>query len=169
MIEIKDVTVYKCEHCAFTGTFKNVVQKHEEKCLINQDKTSKNIDKQEIYNLLDTDIINIKIKEFIEKYNLPIASEIEFVKIIIDNSFLPYLEIEQSIRGIFDRTKFKLHNELSNLRYSKEYLTKDVVDVMEWFSSAISKQMEVIDSFISCKRAKIKFAISDYLKRKINE
>ena len=122
MIEIQNISVYKCEHCDFTGTFKNVVQKHEEKCLINQDKTSKNIDKQEIYNLLDTNIINIKIKEFFKKYNLPCTTDIEFVKIIIDNSFLPYLEIEQSIRGIFDRTKFKLQNELSNLRYSKEHL-----------------------------------------------
>lgn len=169
MIEIQNVRVYKCEHCYFTGTFKNVVQKHEEKCLINQDKSSKNIDKQEIYNLLDADVINIKIKEFLEKYNLPVSTDIEFVKIIIDNSFLPYLEIEQSIRGIFDRTKFKLHNELSNLRYSKEYLTKEVSDVMEWFSSSIIKQMEVIDKFNSCKRAKIKFAIKDYLKGKINE
>ena len=31
---------------------------------------AKNKDKQEIYNLLDIDIINIKINEFLEKYNL---------------------------------------------------------------------------------------------------
>ena len=52
MIEIKDAIVYKCEHCDFTGTFKNVVQKHEEKCLINQDKTSNNAESTSIRQVI---------------------------------------------------------------------------------------------------------------------
>lgn len=164
MIEIQNVTVYKCEHCNYTDTMTARLLSHESKCLSEQLKAAKNKDKQEIYNLLDTYIINIKIKEFVEKYNLPISSEIEFVKISIDNSFLPGLELDSSITGIFDRTKFRLYNELSNLRYTKEHLTKEVSDVIDWFNSAISKQMEVIDSFNSCKCAKIKLAIKDYLK-----
>lgn len=166
MIEIQNVTVYKCEHCNYTDTMKARLLSHESKCLSEQLKAAKNKDKCEIYNILDVDVINIKIKEFLEKYKLPISSEIEFVKISIDNSFLPCLELDSSIRGIFDKNKFRLYNELSSLRYSKEYLTKDVSDVIDWFDSAISKQMEIIDSFDSCKRSKIKLAIKDCLKRK---
>ena len=76
MIEIQNVTVYKCEHCNYTDTKKARLLSHESKCLSEQLKAAKNKDKQEIYNLLDTYIINIKIKEFVEKYNLPISSEI---------------------------------------------------------------------------------------------
>ena len=163
---IENVTVYKCDYCDYTDTNPNRMKAHENACLSVQLKNNKNKDKQEIYNILDIDIINIKIKEFLKKYNLPCATDIVFVKITVDKSFLPYLEIEQSIRGIFDRTKFKLHNELSNLRCSKEHLTKEVSDALEYFSSAISKQIDIIDKFNSCKRAKIKFAIKDYLKGK---
>jgi hypothetical protein len=97
---------------------------HENKCLSESLKKNKNIDKQEIYNLLDIDVINTKIKEFLIKYNLPVSTDIKYSSIIIGNSFLPSLLIDKSIRGIFDLNKFKLHNILSNQRYSKNYLDK---------------------------------------------
>lgn len=121
MIEIQNATVYKCEHCNYQDTMKARLLSHENKCLSEQLKTAKNKDKQEIYNILDVDLINIKVRDFLEKYNLPTAANIEFIKITIDNSFLPGLELDTSIKSIFDRTKFRLYNELSNLRYSKEH------------------------------------------------
>ena len=119
---IENVTVYKCEHCDYTGTLKGIMNAHENECLSKQLKTAKNKDKQEIYNILDTGIINIKIKEFLEKYNLPVSTDIKYFSIIIDNSFLPGFELDQSVRGIFDRSKFRLYNELSNLRNTTEYI-----------------------------------------------
>ena len=166
MIEIKDAIVYKCEHCDFTGTFKNVVQKHEEKCLINQDKTSKNVDKAEIYNILDIDLLNIKIKEFVEKYDLPVSSEIEFFKINIDNSNLPNIELDKSIRGIFDWTKFRLHNILSNLRYSKDHLNLNLslVDELEEMDIEIEETLGYLNGLYETKKIIILELIKNYLK-----
>ena len=164
MIEIENVTVYKCEHCDFTGTYKNVVQKHEEKCLINQDKTNKNIDKAEIYNILDIDLLNIKIKEFVEKYNLPVSSGIEFVKISIDNSNLPNIELDKSIRGIFDWTKFRLHNILSEQRYSKEYLSCEHNDELEEMDTEIEETMGYLNGLYKIKKIIILELIKNYLK-----
>ena len=143
---IENVTVYKCEHCDYTGTLKGIMNAHENECLSKQLKTAKNKDKHEIYNILDTDIINIKIKEFLEKYNLPVSTDIKYFSIIIDNSFLPSLLIDKSIRGIFDLNKFKLHNILSNQRYSKNYLDKttqsDAIQVID--KNIILKESELI-------------------------
>lgn len=150
MIEIQNVTVYKCEHCNYQDTMKARLLSHENKCLSEQLKTAKNKDKQEIYNLLDTDIINIKIKEFLEKYNLPTVTNIEFIKITIDNSFLPGLELDSSIKSIFDRTKFRLYNELSNLRYSKEHLN----------GFNLYFKLKQIDDYINLKKKEIK-ALND--------
>lgn len=148
MIEIQNVTVYKCEHCDYTGTLKGIMNAHENECLSKQLKTAKNKDKQEIYNILDTDIINIKIKDFLKKYNLHYTTDIEYIKITIDNSFLPGFELDQSVRGIFDRTKFRLYNELSNLRYSKEYLNFN--------DYSLNYKLKEIDDYINLKQIEIK-------------
>ena len=145
MIEMQNVTVYKCDYCDYTDTNPNRMKAHESKCLSEQLKTTKNKDTQEIYNILDTDIINIKIKEFLEKYNLPVSTDIKYFSIIIGNSFLPSLLIDKSIRGIFDLNKFKLHNVLSNQRYSKNYLDKttqsDAIQVID--KNIILKETEI--------------------------
>ena len=142
---IDNVTVYKCEHCNYTDTVKGRLLAHENNCLSDQLKKNKNIDKQCIYNILDIDIINIKIKEFLEKYNLPVSTDIKYFSIIIDNSFLPSLLIDKSIRGIFDLNKFKLHNILSNQRYSKNYLDK----------TTQSEAIQVIDKNIILKESEL--------------
>ena len=67
MIEIQNVTVYKCEHCNYTDTMKARLLSHESKCLSEQLKAAKNKDKQEIYNLLDTYIINIQFFTLIQE------------------------------------------------------------------------------------------------------
>ena len=36
MIEIQNVTVYKCEHCDYTGTLKGLMNAHENECLSKQ-------------------------------------------------------------------------------------------------------------------------------------
>lgn len=123
MIEIQNVTVYKCEHCNYTGTQKGIMNAHENECLSKQLKTAKNKDKQEIYNLLDIDIINIKIKEFLEKYNLPVSTELEYCSLTIGNSLYADLILEKSVRGIFDKSKFKIYNEITAMRYTKEHLS----------------------------------------------
>lgn len=122
---IQNVTVYKCEHCEYTGTMKGVMNAHENDCLNKQLKASKNSDKKDIGNLIDIDIINIKIKEFFIKYNLSLPNDVEFAKIVIDNSFLPRLELSKACKAIFDLNSFKLHNILMELRYSKNYLQMD--------------------------------------------
>lgn len=121
---LENVTVYKCEHCNYTDTVLGRMKSHENECLSNQIKKNKNEDKRKIYNSLDIDIINKEIKEFFNKYNLPISAESEYAKIIIDNSFLPVLELNKSVKSIFDKTKFLLNHELQELRYSKEYLNE---------------------------------------------
>ena len=122
MIEIQNVTVYKCEYCEYTDTLLGRMKSHENECLSKQLKTAKNKDKQEIYNILDIDLINIKIKEFLEKYTLPVSTEIEYCSIIIGNSLYADLLLDKCVRGIFDKSKFKIYNELSKTRISKEYL-----------------------------------------------
>lgn len=167
MIEIQNVTVYKCEHCNYTDTMKARLLSHENKCLSEQLKAAKNKDKQEIYNILDVDIINIKIKEFLEKYNLSISTNINFVKIKLDNLMLPSLELDSSIRGIFDKNKFRLYNELSSLRYSKEYLADSNVNykIDEIEKCALLKQDE-IKSLYDKKSELILDSVLEYLERK---
>lgn len=166
MIEIQNVTVYKCEHCGYTDTVIGRMRSHENECLSKQLKTAKNKDKQEIYNILDIDLINIKIKEFLEKYNLPVSTGIEFATIHIDKSFLPTLELDASIRSVFDRTKFGLYNELSNLRYSKEHLNGDklgfykIKDIDDYIHL---KQLE-IESLYEKKSELVLEYVVDYLK-----
>lgn len=145
MIEIQNVTVYKCEHCNYQDTMKARLLSHENKCLSEQLKTAKNKDKQEIYNILDTDIINIKIKEFLEKYSLPVTTNIEYFSIIIGNSNLPGIVLDKSIRGIFDLSKFRLHNILSTQRYSKDYLKE----------TNLSGKIEIINKNIVLKETEI--------------
>lgn len=169
MIEIQNITVYKCEHCNYTDTNPNRMKSHENECLSKQLKTAKNKDKQEIYNLLDTDIINIKIKEFLEKYNLPVSTNIKYFSIIIGNSDLPSIVLDKSIRGIFDLSKFRLHNILSNQRYSKDYLKE----------TKLSGKIEIINKNIVLKEAELGILldkrkniilelIEEYLKSKDN-
>ena len=144
---LENVTVYKCEHCNYTDTMLGRMKSHENECLSNQVKQNKNEDKRKIYNYLAIDLINKEIKEFLEKYNLPISSEIEFAKIIIDNSFLPTLELDKSVKSIFDKTKFLLNLELQELRYSKEYLNDVYVNykIDEIEKYIILKQEEIYE------------------------
>lgn len=123
MIELQNVTVYKCQYCNFTGTYAHLVQKHEDECLKKQEKSEKNLDKQKIYDSLNIKNINSLISEFYKKYNLPICTNIEYVKLKIDNNSNPYFELDNSCRSIFDWTKFALVRELQYLRSSEEYLS----------------------------------------------
>lgn len=142
---LENVTVYKCEHCNYTDTVLGRMKSHENECLSNQIKKNKNEDKRKIYNSLDIDIINKEIKEFFKKYNLPVSSEIEFAKIVIDNSFLPVLELDKSVKSIFDKTKFLLNHELQELRYSKEYLNEIYINykIDEIENYILLKQKEI--------------------------
>lgn len=162
---IENVTVYKCEHCNYTDTMLGRMKAHENNCLSEHLKKNKNTDKQEIYNILDIDVINIKIKEFFKKYNLPVSTDIKYFSIIIGNSFLPSLLIDKSIRGIFDLNKFKLHNILSNQRYSKNYLDKttqsDAIQVID--KNIILKESELIMLLDSRKEIILK-AVQEYIK-----
>lgn len=123
MIELQNVTVYKCQYCNFTGTYAHLVQKHEDECLKKQEKSGKNLDKQKIYDCFNIKNINSLISEFYKKYNLSINENIQFASIIIDNNSNPYFELDNSCRSIFDWTKFALAKELQYLRSSEEYLS----------------------------------------------
>lgn len=123
MIEIQNATVYKCEHCNYQDTMKARLLSHENKCLSEQLKTAKNRDKQEIYNILDVDLINTKIRNFLKKYNLPVSTELEYCSLNIGDSLYVDLVLEKSIRGIFDKSKFKIYNEIIAMRYTKEHLS----------------------------------------------
>ena len=165
MIELQNVTVYKCEHCNYTDTMLGRMKAHENNCLSEQLKKNKNIDKQDIYNILDIDVINIKIQEFLKKYNLPVSTDIRFFSIIIGNSFLPSLLIDKSIRGIFDLNKFKLHNILSNQRYSKDYLDKttqsDAIQVID--KNIILKESE-LGMLLDSRKEIILKSVQEYIK-----
>lgn len=164
---LENVTVYKCEHCNYTDTLLGRMKSHENECLSNQLKKNKNEDKRKIYNSLDIDIINKEIKEFFEKYNLPVSSEIEFAKINIDNSFLPTLDLDKSVKSIFDKTKFRLHTELSNLRCAKEHLadSNDNYKIDEIEKYILLKQKE-IQSLNDKKSELILTSILEYLETK---
>lgn len=140
---LENVTVYKCDYCNYTDTMLGRMKSHENECLHNQLKKKKNEDKRKIYNSLNIDIINKEIKEFFKKYNLPVSSETGFAKIVIDNSFLPTLELDKSISSIFDKTKFLLNHELQELRYSKEHLKDTNYKIDEIEKYILLKQKEI--------------------------
>ena len=140
-------TIYKCQHCEFTGTHKNVVKIHEEKCLDNQLKQAKNTDKQEIYNILDIDVINIKIREFLEKYNMLITHYPTYCSIEIDNNCRPSFTINNKFTGgVFDRSKFeiqkKLVNEYHEIRKFLDDSTTDIDKQMKIFENKLDKLVE---------------------------
>ena len=161
---IENVTVYKCEHCDYTGTLKGIMNAHENECLSKQLKTAKNKDKQEIYNILDTDIINIKIKEFLEKYNLPVSTELTYFYLIIGNSLLVDVNLEKSIRGIFDKTKFKIYNEVVRMKLTKEYLNKHATaNLKEIERNILIKETEIC-ILLDKRKDTILESIIEYLK-----
>ena len=161
---IENVTVYKCEHCDYTGTLKGIMNAHENECLSKQLKTAKNKDKQEIYNILDIDIINIKIKEFLEKYNLPVSTELTYFYLIIGNSLLVDVNLEKSIRGIFDKTKFKIYNEVVRMKLTKEYLNKHATaNLKEIERNILIKETEIC-ILLDKRKDTILESIIEYLK-----
>ncbi len=157
-------TIYKCQHCEFTGTHKNVVKIHEEKCLDNQLKQAKNTDKQEIYNILDIDIINIKIKEFLEKYNMYISYCPTYCSIEIHNNFIPSFTINNKLTGgIFDRSKFQIQKKLLNEYYK-------IIDFLDNSTTEIDEQIitaqNELDKLMQYKKNLVLDLYKQYLKGK---
>ena len=163
---IENATIYKCDHCNYTDTVLGRMKSHENECLNKQLKANKNEDKRKIYNLLDIDIINIKIKDFLEKYNLPVSTDIEFVRITVHPSFAVSLLIDKSVRGIFDATKFFLHTALRELTYSNlENISND--ETREIDKNILLKESEIA-MLRNKKQELILNNIKDYLKLKDN-
>lgn len=95
---------------------------HENKCVANQIKSEKNLDKINIYNCLNLKELNVKIKEFILKYNMEFSENYEYIKINSSNNSF-HFEIDKSIRGIFDSSKFLLNLKLRD--YFKQLKVED--------------------------------------------
>ena len=166
MIEIQNITAYKCEYCEYTDTLLGRMKSHENECLSKQLKTAKNKDKQEIYNILDIDLINIKIKEFLEKYNLPVSTDIEFVRITVHPSFSVSLLIDKSVRGIFNVSNFLIHTELRELNFFNLDNVSDE-ETREIDKNMLMKESE-IEMLLNKKQELILANIKDYLKLKGN-
>lgn len=155
--------IYKCQHCEFTGTFKNVVKIHEEKCLENQLKQAKNKEKQEICDILDIDIINIKIKEFLEKYNMNKSVD-TICNIEIDNNCRPKFTINNRLSGgIFDKNKFQIQHKLLNEYHKiREFLDNSTIEIDE---QIITAQNE-LDKLMQYKKNLVLDLYKQYLKGK---
>lgn len=162
MIEIQNVTVYKCEHCGYTDTLLGRMKSHENKCLSEQIKSSKNRDKQEIYNILDIDLINIKIRDFLEKYNSPVSTELEYAYLVSGNSSYVDLELDKSVRGIFDKSKFKIYAEFIEIR-KKGVNTVFSENLKEINVKILDKENELCNLFDKRKEIVLE-SITSYLK-----
>lgn len=157
-------TIYKCQHCDFLGTYKNSVKIHEEKCLENQTKKQKNLDKQEIYDLLEIDVINIKIKDFLQKYNMPINDCTNYCCIEILNNFRPAFMINNKLTGgIFDRSKFKIHSILINEYHDMSSL---INESSIYIDTQISSLINEIDELINQKKTLILESTKKFIKSK---
>ena len=161
---IENVTVYKCEYCDYTGTHKNVVKIHEEKCLENQKKNSKKKDIQEIYSILDIDVINIKIREFLEKYNMLITHYPTYCSIEIDNNCRPSFTINNKFTGgVFDRSKFEIQKKLVNEYHEiRKFLDNSTTEIDE---QIITAQNE-LDKLMQYKKNLVLDLYKQYLKGK---
>jgi hypothetical protein len=164
MIEIQNVTVYKCEHCEYTDTLLGRMKSHENECLSKQLKTAKNKDKQEIYNILDIDLINIKIKEFLGKYNLPVSTEIEYCYLIVGNSLYVDLELTKSIRGIFDKSSFKIYTEIARTRNSEEHLDSTFREQLKEICANILIKESELGNLFEKRKDLVLESMNSYLK-----
>jgi hypothetical protein len=161
---IDNVTVYKCEHCNYTDTVKGRLLTHENNCLSEHLKKNKNTDKQEIYNILDIDIINIKIKEFLVKYSLPVSTELTYIYLMVGNSLNVDIEIEKSIRGIFDRSKFRIYNEIIKMRNTKEYINTSLEGHLKETERQILLKETEIEILLDRRKDITLESVKEYLK-----
>jgi len=133
-------TIYKCQHCEFTGTHENFVKVHEEKCLENQKKNNRKKEIDEIYSILDIDVINIKISAFLVKYNIKISYNTNYCSIDVDNNCRPSFSINGKLTsGLFDRNKFQIQKKLAN-----EY--HEIRRVLDDSTAGIDSQIENIQN-----------------------
>lgn len=164
MIEIQNITAYKCEYCEYTDTLLGRMKSHETECLSKQLKTAKNKDKEEIYNILDIDLINIKIKEFLEKYDLRTHIESEYCYLIVDHSLYVDLELTKSIRGIFDKSRFEIYAEIARTRNTEEHLNASFREQLkEIYANILIKESELGNLFEKRKDLVLE-SMNSYLK-----
>lgn len=110
-------TIYVCEKCGiYISTSKGQMNSHENECLHNQVKNSKNKDKKLIYSSLDIKDINSKIKEFLIKYNMNFNDSLVYAELKLSEDYykqmIVQLELHKDIKGIFDVSQFILIHKI---------------------------------------------------------
>lgn len=170
-------TIYICEKCnKFTSINKFQMTSHEKDCEANQLKSEKNLDKIDIYNCLDLEELNSKIINFILKYNMEFPENYEYISIHINNNSF-YFEIDKSIRGVFDYSKFllnlKLKDYFNNKKiedFYKELDTyKDYSNLYLILTQLLSEKKIIEDNInantLKLKNIELEYVLNDIIKQ----
>ena len=127
MIETQGI-IYKCQHCDYVSANKNQTKIHEEKCLKEQEKVQRNKELRSIYELMNINEINERLKIFRIKYynNASPAT----VSIHCDDSI--YFSLDYNPCGLIDKYKFKLYQKAEE--YNKITVESNFIDINDEIS-----------------------------------
>lgn len=160
--ELKEV--YVCENCNYISTSLGLAKNHEENCLKNLIKNKR----KEVYQITNLEVLNKELLLFLKEFYPSLYKE--DLTCITKSVFKSYngnysvkLNLDNSLKGIFDIRNFKLTEIYNNIKIEESYLEAFIIkndldlykDIRVQISFTINKLSEELN-FLNNKLSKIK-------------